>query len=73
MKIFNPLKCGLSIPDYSEFTDLNLVTATAYQTIPEYPIEFGRPPVVVIEVDKEFSVLTNWLGNVLIQGFVTEE
>jgi len=59
----------LTIPAYSEFTDLNLVSATAYQTIPQYPVEYGSPPPVVIQVDKEFSVLTNWLGNVLIQGF----
>ena len=59
----------LTIPDYSEFNDLTLTTATAYQVIPEYPVEFGNPPAVVIQVDNEFSVLTNWLGNVLIQGF----
>ena len=59
----------LSIEDYSGFTDLNLTTATAYQTIPAYPVEFGLPPAVVIQVDKEFSVLTDWLGNVLIKGF----
>ena len=60
----------LTIPAYSEFTDLNLVSATAYQTIPQYPVEFGlEPETRIIQVDKEFSALTDWLGNILIQGF----
>ena len=54
---------GFNLGHFNTGTDLTLVTATAYQTIGEYPVAFGD---TVIEVDKEFSVLTNWEGNVLL-------
>lgn len=61
---------NLPIVDYSDFVDLQLVSATAYTTIPQYPVLFGKAPATrVIQVDKEFSVLTDWEGNVLIKGF----
>ncbi len=75
MQVYNPLNCGgnVSPEEFGDLTDLMLVSATAYTTIPPYPVDFGRPPAVIIEVDKEFSVMTDWLGRVLTQGFVTEE
>ena len=74
MQVYNPLNCSKVSPqEFGDLTDLMLVSATAYATIPFYPVDFGRPPSVTIEVDKEFSVLTDWLGRVLTQGFVTEE
>lgn len=61
---------NLTIAEYSDFVDLQLVTATAYETVPPYPVHFGKEPSPrIIMVDKEFSVLTNWEGNVLIKGF----
>ncbi len=57
----------LTIEEYSQFSDLNLVSATAYQTIPEYPVTYGTSPgTVVIQVDREFSVLTDSDGNILL-------
>jgi len=61
---------GITLPQFNDFMDLTLVSGTAYRTKPEYPVEFGQEPgIVIIQADKEFSVLTDWLGNVLVQGF----
>ena len=77
MKVYNPLNCGgggeIGPEEFGSLVDLMLTTATAYQTIPEYPIDFGKPPEVTIQVDKEFSVLTDWRGLVLTQGFEIED
>jgi len=74
MKVFSSNKCGRSVgpEEFGELADLVLVSATAYDTVPEYPVDFGKPPEVKIEVDKEFSVLSDWRGLVLTQGFDKE-
>lgn len=75
MKAYN-IGCGggkVGPEEFGSLVDLMLVSATAYTTIPEYPVAFGKPPEVVIQVDKEFSVLTDWRGLVLTQGFQIEE
>lgn len=73
MKTFDPGCCDVSASEFGSLVDLMLVSATAYQTVPEYPVAFGKPPETVIQVDKEFSVLTDWRGLVLTQGFEIEE
>jgi hypothetical protein len=64
MKVYNPLSCRR--PDFASVeSDLILTTATAYEIVSPYPVDFGKPPEVTIQVDKEFSVLADWQGNVL--------
>ena len=76
MKAYNPLKCTVVSPSqFSELADLLLTSATAYQLVPHYPVEFGKDDEgvgdspIIIENDKEFSVLADWQGNVLTVGF----
>jgi hypothetical protein len=57
--------------------DLTLTSATADSVVDargnpsDYPVDFGKEPggVRTIQVDHEFTVAINWLGEVLIQGF----
>lgn len=56
---------------FSEIMDLTLTTALA-RTVNEYKVEFGQPPVVVLELETDFSVLSDWNGRVLTQGFDIE-
>lgn len=76
MKSFNIANCTVVSPtQFGDLTDLMLTSATAYQLIPEYPVEFGKDDggvgdsPIIIENDREFSVLADWEGNILTQGF----
>ena len=68
MKVFNPLKCNtFNYDNFNTGTDLILVSATAYEVIGTYPVTYGTPPeTVVLQVDDEFSVLSNSEGEVLL-------
>jgi len=75
MKSFNIANCTVVSPtQFGDLTDLTLTSATAYQLIPEYPVEFGKEDdgvgdsPIIIENDREFSVLADWEGNVLTEG-----
>ena len=76
MKAYNPLNCTIVSPSqFAGLADLLLTTATAYQLIPDYPVEFGKDDEgigdspIIIDNDKEFSVLADWEGRILTLGF----
>ncbi len=76
MKTFDAGKCTIVTPtQFGDLTDLMLTTATAYELITLYPVEFGKDDnsigdsPIIIQNDREFSVLADWEGNVLTQGF----
>ncbi len=58
---------GFNYNQFNTGTDLMLVSATAYEIINDYPVTYGTSPgTVVIQVDREFSVLTDSEGNILL-------
>lgn len=70
MRVFNALNCGGITPEqFGNLVDFMLVTATAIPMVTAYPVEFGNPPPVIMQVENEFDVLTDWKGRVLTQGF----
>ena len=75
MKTYNPLNCGggeVGPEEFGSLVDLMLTSATALPMTETYPIEFGNPPRIYLDVENEFGVLIDWRGRVLTQGFTEE-
>lgn len=73
MKTFDPGCCDVSPSEFGSLVDLMLTTAIAMPMTSTYPVEFGREPPVILQVDHEYGVLEDWKGRVLTQGFTEEE
>jgi len=77
MKTYNPLNCGggeVGPEEFGSLVDLILTSATAVPVTPSpYPIEFGNPPRIYLEVENEFHTLHDWRGRVLTTSIVEED